>query len=497
MGVIRKQGLWSTLFIYSGFAFGFLNAIILFPKFLSQEHYGLTMVLLDAGKFVSSLALMGSLSVLVKFSPYYRANLKNRENDILTLTTLISGVGFLLVSLVILLKSDFIIRKFGANSPEFTEHFFLIIPIAFFFVLYNLLETYASIFHYTRVGALLREVGVRIFVSLLLILVGFKWISVQTFLVAYSLQYGMIVIILILVLVKLKQFILPFKFSKVTKRYKKKILIYASYMQGGILISVAAVTVDSIFIASMGGLPKVATFTIGRYLAELVQAPYRAFGAISAPIISDAWRRKDYGLLESIYKKTSINQLLAGILVFGGLWINLDWILHWLGNGFYEAKPVFLVLGLTRVIDLGAGLNAEILGSSNKWRFNFLSQAILMFLFIPINFILLKNYGIVGSAFASLIAFFSYNLVRFIYILRVFKLQPFTRQTLYPILMGIGLLGLYETLLSPAEPNPLQQLFYSAAFAALFVGLALYLRISEDLNKFLSQLKARMLKKAN
>lgn len=495
MGVIRKQGLWSTLFIYSGFAFGFLNALILFPKFLSQEDYGLTMVLLDAGKFVSSLALMGSLSILVKFSPYYKANLKKEENDILTLTTLISVLGFLAVSLVILLKSDFIIRKFGTNAPEFTEYFYLIIPISLFFILYNLLETYASIFQYTRVGALLREIGVRIFVSLLLVLVGIEWISVQTFLIAYSLQYGIIAILLILFLVRIKQFFFPLKFSTVTKKYKKKIFIYASYMQGGILISVAAITVDSIFIASMGGLPKVATFTIGRYLAELVQAPYRAFAAISAPIISDAWRRKDYKLLDSIYKKTSLNQLLAGILVFGVLWINLDWILHWLGKEFEEAKPVFLVLGLTRVIDLGAGLNAEILGSSNKWRFNFLSQAVMMFLFIPINFILLKNYGIVGSAFASLIAFFSYNLVRFIYILKVFKLQPFTRETLYPILMGFGLLGLYEGVLSSYEPSALFQLIYSIVFAALFIGPALYFTISEDLSRFLIQLNNRVRKR--
>ena len=41
MGKILKQSFWSTIVIYFGVLLGFINSIILFPKFLSTEQIGL------------------------------------------------------------------------------------------------------------------------------------------------------------------------------------------------------------------------------------------------------------------------------------------------------------------------------------------------------------------------------------------------------------------------------------------------------------------------
>ncbi len=494
MGVIRKQGVWSTLFIYVGFLFGFLNAVILFPRFVSPEVYGLTVVIIDAGKFISSFALFGMLSVIVKFSPFYKTHLGQKENDLLSFTLLVALVGFALTFLVINWQSEFIIRKFGANSPLFVEYFDLIYPLTFFLLIYSLFETYASIYYYTRIGSFLREVGVRIFVSILLLMVAAGWMMEECMVFFYSFQYMPVWVILFGFLLKKQVLSLQFKPSYVTRKFKKKIAEFAAYMQGGILLSVAAITVDSIFIASMGGLPKVATFTIGRYFSELVQAPYRAFSAISAPIISEAWKNKDMRTLEDIYSKTSLNQLIAAVLVFGEIWINMDWILVFLGQSFAEAKPVFLILGLTRIIDLGAGLNAEILGTSPKWRFNFISQAIMMFIFIPVNYIFLKHFGIVGSALASMIAFFVYNLVRYIFIYRFYRLQPFRKSTLIPVLLGIVFLGSWEMLSIKWRSGLAISMGWSIIWAVYYLGIILKYRVSADINLFLGQLLSRFRK---
>ena len=494
MGVIRKQGLWSTIYIYGGFLFGFVNTLILFPRLLTQEMYGLTTVLIDTAKFLSTISLFGSLSLIVKFFPFYKRNLEQRQIDLLKLTLIISLVGTGLTLFGIFWKTDWVIRKFGANSPLFTDYFYWVIPLFISMVLYNLMETYASVYRFTRIGALFREVGVRLFVSVTLVLVGMKVLGDQEFIAVYAMQYVPVFIALIVFLRVKKLLWIPSGFSIVTKKYRNKIFEFAIYMQGGIILSVAAITVDSIFIAAMGGLPKVATFTVGRYLSELVHAPYRAFSAISAPIISEAWKTKNLKLLQDIYVKSSINQLIAGVFAFSILWICFDPILIWLGNSFREARWVFFVLGLTRIVDLGAGLNAEILGTSSKWRFNFVAQSILIFLFIPINYVLLKEFSIVGSAFASLIAFVGYNLVRYVYLYRKFKLQPFTIQTLTPILLAGILLGAWEWFSSSDTGNAIVQSAIGAfVFALIFLGAILLLGTSPDLNVFVRQLKDKYL----
>ena len=48
MGKLLKQSFWSTIIIYIGVILGFINSIILFPKFLSTEQIGLVRQILSA-----------------------------------------------------------------------------------------------------------------------------------------------------------------------------------------------------------------------------------------------------------------------------------------------------------------------------------------------------------------------------------------------------------------------------------------------------------------
>jgi peptidoglycan biosynthesis protein MviN/MurJ (putative lipid II flippase) len=93
-------------------------------------------------------------------------------------------------------------------------------------------------------------------------------------------------------------------------------------------------------------------------------------------------------------------------------------------------------MGIARIIDLGTGVNAQIIGTSNYWRFDFFTNVFYTFLSIPLNFILIKQYGIVGLAYANLIALTLYNLVRFIFLQVKFGLQPYTFKSLQTVLLA-------------------------------------------------------------
>jgi O-antigen/teichoic acid export membrane protein len=49
-----------------------------------------------------------------------------------------------------------------------------------------------------------------------------------------------------------------------------------------------------------------------------------------------------------------------------------------------------------------------------------------VFISILLNYLLTRKYGIIGTAFGSLIAIMLYNFIRFIYIKRIYGLQPFS-----------------------------------------------------------------------
>ena len=97
MSQIRRQSIISTIIIFIGFAIGFFNNLF-FTKtgWFSPDQYGLTRSFFDFSQIIFAYSFLGISSVIYKFSPYYRAHLKDEENDLLSWALLFSVIGFLI-----------------------------------------------------------------------------------------------------------------------------------------------------------------------------------------------------------------------------------------------------------------------------------------------------------------------------------------------------------------------------------------------------------------
>ena len=85
MSQIRRQSIISTIIIFIGFAIGFFNNLF-FTKtgWFSPDQYGLTRSFFDFSQIIFAYSFLGLSSVIYKFSPYYRAHLKDEEIDLLS-----------------------------------------------------------------------------------------------------------------------------------------------------------------------------------------------------------------------------------------------------------------------------------------------------------------------------------------------------------------------------------------------------------------------------
>jgi O-antigen/teichoic acid export membrane protein len=66
---------------------------------------------------------------------------------------------------------------------------------------------------------------------------------------------------------------------------------------------------------------------------------------------------------------------------------------------------------------------------------------ILVFLTVGLNMIFIPIYGILGSAFATLLSITLYSLAKLMFVVKRLHLFPFTKQTLYS--MGLTLILFY------------------------------------------------------
>ncbi len=496
MGIIRKQSIFSSFFSYVGFAIGAVNKLLIFPVFFSSKQIGLTTLLVDIGLVFSTVAMLGANSITYKFFPFYKAYLPKKKNDLPAFTLLICAGGCLMALTALFIFESFIVRKFGAQSPLFVSHYNLLYPLVISIALFSLFESYAWSIRKTVVSNFLREVAFRLFVFVLLILYIYKTISLETFFTLYSFIYVPSALILLIYLIRSGNFPINFSISTVTRRLYKRIAAFGALIFSSSLLNVISRAIDVIFLASQsaGGLSDANVFSYGSYMISIMEVPQRSINAIAIPVIAQAWKDKDKTAIESLYHKTSLNLLIVGLAIWGLIYLNLDSAIQYLGQEYAPMKTVFIIMGIAKLIDLGTGANSQILLLSKYWRFDFFTNMIYVLLSLPLNYVLIHKYNIYGPAWANLIAMTIFNSVRFLYIWRFFRIQPFTVYTIYALLIAV--VCIISIHFVPMIGNIYSDVVVrSAMFAGAFAVSILVFRISPDITGLYQHTWQRLQKK--
>jgi O-antigen/teichoic acid export membrane protein len=497
MSTIRRQSILSSGIIYIGFALGFLNTYLFTREGgFTQSEYGLYGTFIAIANIINSFANLGMQAYIYKFYPYYHDNLKLRDNDMLGWALTTSLLGFLMVMLAGYIFEDFVIRKFGAHAADLITYYFWIFPLGFGLTIYSLLEAYAWQLKKSVLTTFFRELLFRLFTTILIVLVFAGVIyNFGLFIRLFAITYIMLAIILLVLMIRTGQIHLTLRISRVTRKFSKKIVVLSSFMWSGSLIYYVANSFDLIVIAAVlpNGLAWAGIFTLAQNVASLIQAPQRGIIAASIGPLSRAWKDKDYGKIQRIYHRSSINQLLFACGIFVLIWINFtDGVTTFhMQPSYLQAQNVFLFLGLIRVIDMGTGLNAQIIGTSAFWRFEFITGIIILAVSLPLNYILAKKMGVAGPAIATLIAAFIYNTIRYFFLLRKFNMQPFNKQTI--LILVLALAGFYLSHLLFSEKHGIPgMMLRTVFFLAIYSGGALLLKVSPDIIPVWNTLKKKI-----
>lgn len=435
MSTIRKQSIYSTVIIYGGFLIGLLNTYLFTRKgIFTVEEFGLYNVFIAIALLFAAVGNMGAPYFIYKFFPYYKERQKNK-NDQLTVALLMGAAGFIILLAGGQLMEPLILRKYGTNSPLLIYYFHWIYPLAAGLLVFNILESWSWQQQLSVKSNLLKEGVWRLYI--LLLIIGFiiePSHSFARFIYLFAFSYPFVALLLIFILIRHKKLPVTLQFSTLTKRLKKPILHYTSFTYAGTLVFVMAQVFDSILIPSVleNALAQLAVYSLAQNMASMLQAPQRGVIAASMEPLSRAWKEKDKGTLKKIYQRSAINLLLFSTALFGLFIINYEnaiQTLH-LKSIFLTGLPVFLLLGLARIIDLGTGVNSQLIITSPGWRFEFYSGVILLTCMLPLSYFLTKQLGITGTALAQLISITIYNSCRIWYLQWKFNLQPFSATTL-------------------------------------------------------------------
>lgn len=442
MATIRKQSIYSSIYIYAGFAIGAFNVLFLFPKFFTPEEFGLTRILMDIALILSMICSAGTLPVALKFYPFYNHYLPKEKNELPTMVLMISMLMCALLYFTFPLIEPIALRKFADRSPILSNYLRLVIPLTISLVAVSMLEVFAWIIGKTILANFLKEFMFRLIVLLMIL----AWIlgivkEYSFFITLYAYLYFIPAIILAWVLIRSRSYRLVFSKSNVTQKLSGTMFKFGGAYFMGSILNVVAKTNDTIIIASQstGGLADAAIFTIATYLITVMDVPQRSMVSAAIPQIAQAWKDKDLAKLDRLYKKTALNLLVIAAGILGVVILNIPAFIHVLGPTYANMSILMLILGLSKLIDLGTGMNAHILQLSKHWRIDLFSNMFFVLVSIMLNYLLTRSYGIIGTAIGSLIAVVLFNFIRFYFIKKIYGLQPFSWRNGLTLLVAASL----------------------------------------------------------
>jgi O-antigen/teichoic acid export membrane protein len=484
MSTIRKQSILSSGVVYLGLALGAFTQY-LFAREFRPDQYGLINgMFMSIGTILCFTASFGMPNFIYKFDPYYRDNLPPKKNDIMSVALLVGLGGFLVTSVAGVLLRGVVIRFYAVQSAALVHYYYWIFLFGLGLTLFAILEAYGWQERLSVLTSYLREVQVRLFTIVLIVLYltgvlgGF-----DLFAKLFAFNYLLIALILLIIMKRSGKLHLAMPPSRVTRKFAPKIRSLAFLAWGGNVLFNLSFYFAQLVIAGLvvGGLTAVGVFTLAQNIGSLIQAPQRAVGAAALGPLARAWKDKDYGRIGRIYHRSSINQLLFSAGMFVLVWINYRDAINafHLNPAYLAGQSAFLFIGLARVVDLGTGVNSQVIGTSIHWRFELFSGIILMALTIPLNYILAKRMGLIGPAIADLVTFFIYNAIRWFFLYRKYKLQPFDRKTVQALLLAGGIFFVCDRLFS-AVHGLVWMFVRSAVFIVLYATGVLALRLSED-----------------
>lgn len=495
MATIRKQSIVSSLFIYAGFVIGAINVLVLFPRYFTPAQFGLTRILVDIAMILAALGTAALVPVGFKFFPFYKHYLPKQKNDHFTLL-----LSLFLISQVILIIlypwiKPWIIRKFSVRSPILTENLDLVLPLTFFMGMFTLFETFAWNIGKQIIANLTKELLFRSIVMILILLWIAGWItSFDQFIGIYAFSYLPLALLLGLVIVASKKYHITFSFSKLTKRMAPLMARFGGAYFLSALLNVVAKTNDTIIIASqsIGGLADAAIFTIATYLVTVMEVPQRSVISAATPQIAQAWKDHDMAKLDRLYKKTALNLLIVACGILGIIFLSTPLLLEFLGQPYKAVPMLLLILGLSKLIDLGTGMNSQILQLSKHWRIDLFTNILFVAVSIVLNYTLTKRYGINGTAIGSLTSIIAFNGIRYIYIKNIYKLQPFSSKNFLTLLIATTVtLALY--FIDFGMGIWLESIIKCIVFALIFGGFIFGFNISPDLTELFKIIRLRLI----
>lgn len=510
MGIILKQTIKSSVFSYLGIAVGFVTAVLLLPNLQSAAQIGLTRTLMAYATIFVQFSSLGYNSAVIRFYPYFKES-PQKQRAFLGFSSLVLLVGTALFLLIMVFGQGHILAQIQENAQHestnaktemamLQSYFWLMIPLVFFQLFFNFFDNYCRAMYDSVTGVFLKEFSQKFFILLAILGFWLGWYGFEGFLYAWTLAIMLPLMLIMATLWANGHLTWSFDISSILadKPLLKQMASFAFFsILTGLSTNLIA-QIDQIMVTNYKLLSAAGIYGTCMLFGEVIQKPASSIVRIANSLIVEAFKENNLEIIADIYRKSCLNLLIFGTLVYVGIVANLDTLLSFMKPEFATGRYVIIIIGVGRLIDMATGVNGSILNSSKFYKYDTAFFVLLIGLVYGFNVWLIPPYGINGAALAATLSYAFFNIFRSAFVYFAFGLQPFTWRNFAVIALGLSVYGLSCLLpkfdyliLGKALPDLLLR---SVFITFLYVTLLLLLNISPEINFQAQKFSKRLLR---
>lgn len=379
--------------------------------YLGKSEYGLYNTVASV---ISMLSIL-SLGFNAGYIRYYAKYKKEENNDkiyklnglFLIIFTII-GVIALICGLVISFNLNIVFDK-GLTGEEYeiarvlmlilTANLAISFPMSVFQSIISAHEKYI----FLKLLAIFKTVGGP-FVTLPLLLMGFRSIAMVSVTVGVSLVID--VCYFIFVIFRLKQ---KFIFYDFEKGLFKDLFVFTLFIAISTIVDQINLNVDKFLLGRFKGTSSVAIYAVGYSLYNLYSLFSSSISGVFAPrihkIVNTTEERNLKNELSPLFIKVGRIQFAILALVASGIvFFGKPFIHFWAGEGYEDAYYVALLLVLPSTIALMQKVGIDIQRALNRHKFRSIAYLIMAIGNLVMSIFLCQKYGAVGSAIGTAIS---------------------------------------------------------------------------------------------
>lgn len=438
MGIVLNQSFKNTIITYIGFGIGAINTLYLYPIYLGATYYALTNYILSAANVIMPLFAIGMQNTLVKFYSQYET--EEEREQFLSFTALFPILMCIPLGIIGIFFFDDITEFVSKENPVVKEFMLLIPFIGICMAYFEIFYAWARVHMHSVFGNFIKEVGLRVFSSFALIGLYFKWISLVQFVYLTAIIY----LVAFLVTMFYAFYIKRPNFQISIPENVKSVMEYTFYIILSGSVANLLLDGDKLMLNQYMEIKNIAYYSVATYIALVISVPSRAMHQIVYPITAKLMHENKHDELNVLYKKTSINLQIVGGFVMLCIFVNINQLYEIVPAEYRGGIPVVFMIGLSKYFDLILGNNNAIIFNTKYYRMVlFLGLGLVVLTFI-LNVIFIPLYGIMGSAFATLLSITFYSLAKLLFVVKKLHLYPFTKQNLYSLAVTAAIfLGFY------------------------------------------------------